>query len=159
MSDRLQNALILISVLGCGLVGGVFFAFSSFVMGALARLPTAQGIAAMQSINVVVINPVFLGVFLGMGATCSALMVTGLRSAFGPRELWIIAAGILYLAGSVLVTMLCNVPRNDTLAVLDPRAAEAASAWARYVSEWTLWNHVRAAASIGAAACLMVAWR
>ena len=86
MSDRLQNALILISVLGCGLVGGVFFAFSSFVMGALARLPTAQGIVAMQSINVVVINPVFLGVFLGMGATCSALMVTGLRSAFGPRE-------------------------------------------------------------------------
>src|SRR5436190_5913255 len=46
--------LTLGSTLGCGLIAGVFFAFSSFVMPALAKLPPAQGLAAMQSINVVV---------------------------------------------------------------------------------------------------------
>ncbi len=53
------------ALLGSALVGGVFFAFSSFVMNALARVPSAEGIAAMQSINVVVINPAFLGAFMG----------------------------------------------------------------------------------------------
>lgn len=58
-------ALKLFSVLGCGLMAGVFFAFSSFVMNALARLQPTQGIAAMQSINITVINPLFMAPFLG----------------------------------------------------------------------------------------------
>lgn len=49
-----------LSALGCGLIAGFFFAFSAVVMKALGKLPPAQGIAAMQSINVVVINPWFL---------------------------------------------------------------------------------------------------
>ena len=72
------SALLLVSALGCGLIGGVFFAFSSFVMGALARLPPAQGIAAMQSINIVVINPVFLLAFMGTAVGCGALAVLSL---------------------------------------------------------------------------------
>ncbi|WP_010496926.1 hypothetical protein [Paenibacillus elgii] len=47
------------SALGSGLIAGLFFAFSTFVMSALARLPAEQGIAAMQSINVTVLNPLF----------------------------------------------------------------------------------------------------
>ncbi len=54
-----------IALLGSALVGGVFFAFSSFVMKALARVPSSEGIGAMQSINVDVINPSFLGAFMG----------------------------------------------------------------------------------------------
>ena len=70
MVDNLLYTVILVSALGCGLIAGVFFAFSSFVMKALSRIPAAQGIAAMQSINVVVLNPVFLGVFFGAAAGC-----------------------------------------------------------------------------------------
>ena len=66
MSDGLVFALTLIAALGSGLMAGVFFAFSSFVMTALARLAPAPGIAAMQSINVVVINPLFMAGFLGV---------------------------------------------------------------------------------------------
>ena len=71
MSDRLLRVLTLISALGCGLVGGIFFAFSAFVMKALNRLPPAQGIAAMQSINVTVINPLFMTAFFGTAAVLS----------------------------------------------------------------------------------------
>ena len=40
------------AVLGCGLVAGIFFAFSTFVMRALGRRPAGEGIAAMQAINI-----------------------------------------------------------------------------------------------------------
>ena len=44
MSDDLLIALTLVTALGCGLAAGIFFAFSTFVMKALARIPSAQGI-------------------------------------------------------------------------------------------------------------------
>jgi uncharacterized membrane protein len=68
MTDGFLFGLTLFAALGCGLVAGVFFAFSTFVMKALARLPAPQGIAAMQSINVIVINPWFMTAFLGTAA-------------------------------------------------------------------------------------------
>ena len=58
--DGALFALTLGTALGCGTIAGVFFAFSAFVMKALHRLPAVQGIAAMQSINVVAITPAFM---------------------------------------------------------------------------------------------------
>jgi hypothetical protein len=54
--NKVLAALTVVTALGCGLNAGVFFAFSSFVMKALARLQPAQGIAAMQSINLVAVT-------------------------------------------------------------------------------------------------------
>jgi uncharacterized membrane protein len=75
-ADRWLWALKLCAALGCGLMAGVFFAFSCFVMAALARLPVPQGLAAMQSINVRVLNPLFLGVFMGTAAACLVLALS-----------------------------------------------------------------------------------
>ena len=75
MIDNLLLALTLFGALGSGLVAGNFYAFSTFVMKALARLPSAQGIAAMQSINITVINPWFLGVAFFGTAAASVLVV------------------------------------------------------------------------------------
>jgi uncharacterized membrane protein len=72
------DVLTFAAAIGAGLVAGIFFAFSSFVMRALARIAPPQGIAAMQSINVAVINPVFMAAFLGTGALCAALAVLSL---------------------------------------------------------------------------------
>ena len=46
-----------------------------------------------------------------------------------------------------VVTMVFNVPLNDALAAADTSSPEAASLWARYLKDWTFWNHVRMAAS------------
>jgi uncharacterized membrane protein len=159
MSDRLIAGLIFLSTLGAGLVAGVFFAFSSFVMAALARLPAAQGIAAMQSINIVVINPLFLGTMFGTAVACIALLVVSVSGWGDPRALWLLAGALLYLVGTVLVTMVFNVPRNNALAAVDPGSAEAAALWVRYVSEWTMWNHLRAGAALAAAAAFIFALR
>lgn len=151
------ETLTLVSALGCGLIAGVFFAFSAFVMKSLARLPPAQAIPAMQSINVVVINPVFLSVFLGTALTCLVMAVSSLLRWHEPGASYRLVGSLLYLVGTILVTMVFNVPRNDALAAVDPESADGARLWTRYVTEWTAWNHVRTVAALAAAACFTVA--
>lgn len=161
MIDGLLFTLTLFSALGCGLIAGAFFAFSAFVMKALARLPPAQGIAAMQSINVVVINPWFLVAFLGTAAACVLLVVSSLLVWHKPGAVYLLVGSLLYLVGTILVTMVFNVPRNDALAAVDPASADSARLWADYVISWTAWNHVRTAAALAAAASLTIelCWR
>src|SRR5947199_3675360 len=67
--------LTFVAALGSGLVAGIFFAFSNFVMKALGCVPPAQGIAAMQSINVVVLNRWFFAVFFGSAVFCLVLPI------------------------------------------------------------------------------------
>ncbi|MCH9648684.1 MAG: DUF1772 domain-containing protein [Deltaproteobacteria bacterium] len=143
-----------LALLGSALVGGIFFAFSSFVMKALGRLPATEGIAAMQSINVVVINPSFLGAFLGtallsMGA--GGLAVAGWSRPGAP---YILAGAALYLVGTVVVTGLGNVPLNDQLATVSATDPSSLEVWEIYLSKWTAWNHLRTAAAMTAALLL-----
>lgn len=68
-----------------------------------------------------------------------------------------LAGGFIYVVGMFIVTMVFNVPLNDALAVVDPSSTEAASVWARYLRDWTMWNHVRTIASTAACACFIAA--
>jgi uncharacterized membrane protein len=157
MINSLLFPLTLVSALGCGLIAGVFFAFSAFVMKALGSLPPAQGIAAMQSINVAVLNALFLGTFLGTAVTCIILAAFSLLSWNKTGTGYLLAGSTIYLIGTVLVTGMFNVPRNEALAAVDPASADAAHLWAGYVTGWTTWNHVRTAAALVAAASLTIA--
>lgn len=157
MIDRLIFVLTFASALGCGMVAGIFFAFSVFLMKALTRLPQAQGIAAMQSINVAVINPGFFAVFFGTAVGCLLLAVSSLLGWHKPSAGYLLAGSLLYLVGTILVTIVFHVPRNDALAAVDPASADGARLWADYVTSWTAWNHVRAAAALAAAALLTIA--
>lgn len=160
--DGLLFALKLASALGCGLIAGVFFAFSSFVMRAFARLPPAEGMAAMQSVNVAVLNPLFLGVFLGTALLCGLAAAASWLRWSGPGSAWLLAGALLYLVGTFLVTVAFNVPRNEALAAVSavsPASPEAAKLWAGYLVSWTAWNHVRTAAALAAAAAFSVSLR
>lgn len=159
MSSNLHVGLILIAALGCGLIGGIFFAFSNFVMRALARLPDAQGMAAMQAINVTVLNPLSLGTFMGTALVCAVLAGYGLLHLSQAGSIWLIGGGLLYLAGNLLVTTARNVPRNNALARLDPVSAAAGNAWREYLRAWTAWNHVRTVTALAASAAFVVALR
>ncbi|MGO4128864.1 DUF1772 domain-containing protein [Inquilinus sp. YAF38] len=159
MGERLMSVLVLLSALGSGLVGGIFFAFSTFVLGALARLPAPQGIAAMQSINIVVINPLFMAAFMGTAVLCIIVAAGALLGWAEAHPTLVLAGAVLYLAGNIVVTMTGNVPLNNALAAVDPASAEGAAIWARYIPSWNLWNHVRTATGLAAAGCFTIAWR
>jgi uncharacterized membrane protein len=93
--DGLVFGLTLVAALGCGLIAGVFFAFSSFVMRALGRLPPSGGAAAMQWINVVVLNPVFLGVFVGTAVVCVLVLVAALLRWNDHNSVYMLVGGCL----------------------------------------------------------------
>ena len=157
MIDDLIFVLTFVSALGCGLIAGVFFAFSAFVMKALARLPPAQGIAAMQAINVAVLNRWFFAAFFGTAAACVLLAVSSLLMWHAPGAIYRLIGSALYLIGTILVTIIFNVPRNDALAAVEADSADGANRWAQFVPGWTAWNHVRAVAALAAAASLTIA--
>lgn len=157
--NKFLPILTLLAALGSGLIAGVFFAFSSFVMRAFARLPPAEGMAAMQSVNVAVLNPLFLSVFVGTAAACGTAIVFSWLRWNQPGTVYLLAGGLLYLIGTFLVTMVFNVPRNDALAAVAPADPESARLWANYLSSWTAWNHVRTAAALAAAASFSLALR
>jgi uncharacterized membrane protein len=144
-----------IGVLGAGIVGGVFYAFSSFVMPGLQRLPAAQGVAAMNEINVTAEHPAFMVAFMGTTLLALYLGVRGVLD-WGDREATLLVAGsALYLVGAFLLTVVHNVPLNNGLADVQPHAANAAARWHEYLDGWNWANHVRGAASIGAAAAYL----
>lgn len=149
--------LTLIAALGCGLVAGVLFAFSAFVMHALNRLPSAQGIAAMQSINVSAVRPAFMAGLFGTAAICLALAVVAFATWGDRRAVLLLVGSALYLGGTILLTIVLHVPLNDALATVDPNSTGAASHWTAYVGRWTAWNHVRVAAALAAGTAFMLA--
>jgi len=136
------------ALLGSALIGGVFFAFSSFVMKALARIPSSEGIATMQSINVVVINPSFLSAF--MGTTVLSLGVIGLALVrwSHPSAIFFMGAAVFYVVGTFLVTMFGNVPLNNQLAAMSATDPAIRDVWNHYLDRWTMWNHVRTVSSM-----------
>lgn len=154
--DRLVQVTTLAAATDSGVVAGLFLAFSVAVMRALGRLPPAGGIAAMQSINAAIINPVFGLVFGGTTAACLVLAVAAPITG-QPGAVHRTVGALVYLLGALLVTVLRNVPLNDELAALDPAAPEAAGVWDRYRSRWTAWNHARTVMTLAASTALALA--
>jgi len=136
--------LTVVAALGCGLMAGVFFAFSAMVMPGLRRVGPEEGVAAMRAINAAVVNPAFIGLFLGTA-------VVSVVAAFGGTVAgWVGAA--LYVLGGIALTASYHIPRNNAL---DREGTPAH--WERYLREWVPGNHVRAFACLGAASAFTIA--
>lgn len=150
--QNLRLPLILFAAIGTALTAGIFFAFSTFVMQALGQQPNTSGIATMQSINITVINPWFMAAFFGPAVACLILTVFALRQWGQPGSIYWLVGSLLYLIGTIGVTVAGNIPLNDALAIVAPGSADGATLWVRYLTDWTFWNHVRTAAAFLSAA-------
>jgi uncharacterized membrane protein len=157
MFDRYLFPLTFTAAIGCGLIAGVFFAFSTFVMPALARLQPAQGIIAMQSINITAINPLFMLALFGTAVVCLFLGIFSPFRWHQTHTIYLLIGSLLYLVGTIMVTIAFNVPLNNALAIVDPNSTKGATLWAKYLTDWTFWNHVRTVAPLAAAALFSIA--
>jgi uncharacterized membrane protein len=161
--DSIPRALTLVAVIGAALMGGLFFAFSSFVMPALRRLPDQEGLTAMQAMNeaapsspslvTALVGTALVSLVLGISAV-TRLGGDGGNGGAGLQ----LAGGVLYLVAFVL-TVAYHIPHNDALGLVDPTGPDAAAAWRDYAQPWVLLNHVRALASVAAVASLTLAMR
>jgi uncharacterized membrane protein len=157
MPDLAVLLLTIVTIISVGLIGGVFFIFSVTVMRALGRIPAPSAITAMQEINVVIVRSLFLAAFFGAALTSLVLAVYAMADWQSPGAPWLLAGAVIYLAGSVLLTMIRNVPLNNELAAVAPSSPEGEAVWTRYLAEWTMWNHIRTIACIVATACFTMA--
>ncbi|WP_210395105.1 DUF1772 domain-containing protein [Motiliproteus sediminis] len=142
-------------LIGSALVGGIFFAFSTFVMGALSQLKDEVAITTMQSINRVVINPWFLGVFMGTAALSLVLIMVTMLDSEG-ASVGLIASVLCYIVGTFMVTIFANVPLNNRLASLPADATSSHDYWHHYLKHWTRWNHIRTVAALLCATLILI---
>ena len=148
------HATTLAAALGCGLIAGLCFTFSIAVMPAFDDLSPSAAIAAMQSINRTIVNPLFLLALLGTALACVVLVVWSIRAWGQPGARLVLAGAALYLVGMIGVTFAANIPLNDTLDSVRAGGASAAQDWSDFSGPWTALNHVRTVATLAAAGLL-----
>lgn len=157
MTELIMLLLTATTALATALVGGVFFIFSVTIMRAFAGIPPPAAISAMQEINVVILSSAFMPLFMGTALTSTVLAVYGFLGLPASQAYWLLAGALLYIFGSFILTIACNVPLNNGLAAVDASSSEALPVWTRYLGEWTMWNHLRTVASIASSACMIMA--
>lgn len=154
--------LMTLSFIGLGMVlavlGGVFFAFSDFIIRALRSVQGAGGMASMQRINTVIMQSVFMVLFIGLTlATLGLAVAAGLTFA-GAARAFVLMGAIAYGGGVFTITAVFNVPLNNRLAGLDPKSDAGQAYWRQiYLPRWSLWNSIRAMNCLIASACFILA--
>lgn len=150
----ISKFLLWFSAIGCGLLAGTYFAFSTFIMTALGRIEAFHAISAMNSINSTILRSLFMPLFFGTTVTSAVLAIVGLLRGGQPSGTAMVAGGLIYVVGMFGCTIFFSVPLNNKLGSVADQAG--AAIWARYRKEWTMWNHVRTISS--AAACALYIW-
>lgn len=146
--NNLTLITAILALFGSAIVGGIFFAFSSFIMKALARLPSEEGISAMQSINIVVLNHSFLGIFLGTTVISLLLFFLTIIQWNTIPSPYFLTGALFYILGTFLVTGIGNVPLNNQLANISNVHSDAILIWQDYILRWTRLNTFRTACAL-----------
>jgi uncharacterized membrane protein len=140
-------------------VGGLFYAFSTFVMRGLDRTEPVEAITAMRGINAEAqANAPFLALFVGSTILALAVAVVAALRLTQPGSGYVLAGAVLGLAAFV-VTMAFNIPLNNRLDALAPTELSAADAlrdWQAYLGPWTAWNHVRTVAPLAGSVLMLI---
>ena len=117
------------SALAYAVLGGVFLAFSDFIMRALDRVSKPTGVDTMQAINRQVVRALFMPLFIGMAPVSLLLIVHEIGWGVAPSPYMIIGAGVLYLLGCFISTAARNVSLNQALATMDSSSSETHRYW------------------------------
>lgn len=150
--DTFVTVLLWFGAIGCGIMAGVYFTFSAFAMKSLAGIDASAGIAAMQSINDVILRSAFMPLFFGTSLAAAIAVLLYVVSPGSSGGIWMALAGGIYFAGMFLCTVFFNVPLNNKLKDVDPTSSLGEEVWNMYLRVWTRWNHVRTLTSTIASA-------
>lgn len=145
----MRTTILLTAVLLLGLMAGLFYAYAGSVMPGMRKAGDRAAIDVMQRINVAIVNPLFVIIFLG------SLVFTAI-AAFQNRDrsevlVPLLVALVLYVL-TLIVTGVFNIPLNNRLdgagdpATMDDPAAVRAA----FYPAWIRWNTVRTLTSAGA---------
>jgi len=148
MLNTLFPILVLVTTLGSAIMAGMFWTFSNFVMASLKRIDTTAGISAMQSINIVILNPLFFLIFMGTALMSITLPILAVTNESEVGNIYVLLGSASYLIGVMAVTITRNVPMNNALEAEDASSQKAHQLWQHYLVNWTRWNHIRSIGSL-----------
>lgn len=155
--DYFIDGLLWLSAVSVGIMAGVYFCFSAFLMRALDAIGMPNGMIAMQSINRLILRSAFLTLFFGSTASCGVLFAIMVLDVARTGAVPVLVGSGLYVAGMFIITVVRNVPLNNALEAMSSDSADADAMWQRYMREWVGWNHVRTFSCIVAMVCLIAA--
>ena len=138
-------------------IGGVFSAFSEFIMAGLLRTAPTGGIEAMQHINRTVIKTQFVAGILSIAPFSVLFAIYSARVFEGAALVVLVLAPIIYLPTVFFMTIFGNVPLNNKLDRLDHKTLAAEFYWIKSGRDWPRLNHVRSIGSILTAGLYIIA--
>jgi uncharacterized membrane protein len=137
-------------------MAGLFFSWSCAITAGLGRLPDTAYLAAMQSINRAILNPLFFSCFFG----AAVLLPVSAWLAYTPVlsfRFWLLSgAAACYLAGVMGVTIFGNVPLNEALDAFSLDHAPADAIVRQRAAFETRWNALNSLRTVSATASVVL---
>lgn len=156
----MHTTILIITAMTTGLIAGLFYAYSCSVNAGLGRLPDAQYIAAMQSINEAIINPLFMSTFMGTLLLLPACTFIHYSSPPTSRFYWLLLALVIYTVGVFGITIAGNVPLNNALAKADLNMLSPEKIRAQrelFEGPWNKLHRIRSIAAVLTLLCVIMA--
>ena len=148
MFDTVVTLLVAVAAISAGLMAGVYFAFSGFIMRSFDQLGGERAADAMNAINNVILRSWFMPLFFGSTLLYALLALLGIVAPDIAGRWSLIASGLIYVFGMFATTAGFNVPLNNRLAQADADSQTKSDVWAHYFKVWTRWNHLRSVCSL-----------
>jgi len=150
MLDAMIGLSLTVAAIGAGLMAGVYFSFSGFIMRSLDQLGAPPAADAMNAINKVILRSWFMVLFFGSTLLYVVLAAVAVFDTDLAGRWLLFATGLIYVVGMFLCTAMFNVPLNNRLADGGSDNNAKAETWNHYFKHWTRWNHLRGVCSLAA---------
>ncbi|QBA23551.1 DUF1772 domain-containing protein [Chryseobacterium indologenes] len=146
---KMTTLVLIITAVLTALIGGLFYAYSCSVVLGLGKLSDTEYLRAMQNINKEILNPVFFMSFMGtlVFLPLSTFLLRGQQPVF----IFLLLATLAYLIGVFGVTVVGNVPMNDTLAKFDISGSTTEAIRQmreNFENRWNFLNNIRTVFSV-----------
>ena len=151
-----QTIILILTAVTTALVAGLFYAYTCSVNPGLGNLADAEYLAAMQSINKAIQNPIFFLSFFGAFFLLPLSVYQHYSQPFSTRFLLLTAAAILYIIGVMGITIFGNIPLNEALDNFDIKSATASEIAGQRVKFEKPWNGLNLIRTIASAFSLLL---
>lgn len=143
-------AISVVSILFVGSMAGLLFGWLVSVIPGLRKVDDTSYVATMQSVNVWIVNPMFLVPFIATPLVLGLAGIVQLRAGEQRRAWLLFGSAVTYAVGVLTVTGVGNIPLNNQLDSFELEGASSAGLARErsgYEGSWNRWHLVRTSAS------------
>lgn len=148
---KTDTTILALAILFTGLMAGIFFTWSNAVKPGIGKLSDLEYLKALQSMNRVILNNLFKIIFGGAIIT-TLLLPVFYFNLYPNKVFWIVILTLfIYWIGAFGVTVLGNIPLNESLDKTSLESISLEEVKALRTSIEVKWNNLNLVRSISAA--------